>query len=212
VFKTLGIEAQDERKLVVIKNGEVVPYQDNLNSKDKLKSFLYMNRFPFVTQLDETTQKELLEKDHTLVLGLFDVESMDKELKMMIKTAKQHPELRFAFLDAFKYSAYIGRVYKATTKELPRIVIVNPRKEVYYDRYPDNRLLSVDNLGDAIYQLNEGKLVSKSTRGGVFTAVNSVVSALSSVSTLGLVFLVLVIVLVVHYVSRKREYIPVKAE
>lgn len=196
----LGIKDKGP-SLVVFKNGQSSVYPGKIvsGSEADVQKWLKDNRTPLVTRLNEDTQKELLMKDLTLVLGVFDVLEMESDFKKLLKVAALHPSLRFAYLDAFKYQKYISTVYKISTDQLPRVVIVKPSDEQYWDSFDHEHIITLDTLDTAVSEFKLGKLTAKSTRGSLFgyfqSAKRAVLSLFNSTSAVFVIAAILILVL-----------------
>ncbi|KAI9360855.1 hypothetical protein DFJ73DRAFT_757254 [Zopfochytrium polystomum] len=90
--------------------------------------------------------------------------------------SKRNP-VRFAWLDAADKLEYVTRVYGIKREDLPRIVIAQPKEELFYDVGVDGKLLAfdVERLLAGVDAVLRGKLSGKSVHGyfgGLFVKFN----------------------------------------
>ncbi|KAI8851853.1 thioredoxin-like protein [Chytridium lagenaria] len=190
-FKRLGLEASQSPVFVAVKDGgtERKVFKSDLNlSTDSaqlnLRTWMQENKRSLVAQLDKFNGEEILRGDKLVVVAFLNPSAMNhgsslgllrlmaKEWMKEAKTAKAQ-SVQFVWLDAYENAEYVQRVYKITTRDLPRVVVVHPEVDVYYDVDVAGKPFKFEK--DAILgHLKEalgGKLKSKSTSGWLTTIV-----------------------------------------
>jgi hypothetical protein len=119
---------------------------------DGLKSFIEGNKAPLVYDMTAGNSEEILNSGKMIVMVAVNPTSAEvKETKYQVRKAardwiKEHgdKELVFTYLDGSQWEYYISRVFGIGLPDLPRVVIMDPSKDVHYDVGVDKKSFAVD--------------------------------------------------------------------
>ncbi|KAJ1332141.1 hypothetical protein BSLG_008960 [Batrachochytrium salamandrivorans] len=115
-------------------------------SRTALRDWIMKERFPLVTKLEASTQTDIMEGNRLIALAIIDpnLPSGQSSLAHFRNSAKfwkkEAPaadvdRVKFAWIDAVQYQAYIFSVYSVKPMDLPVFVVANPATEEYFDQF-----------------------------------------------------------------------------
>jgi protein disulfide-isomerase-like protein len=130
-------------------------FADSIPNKSYIKNWIMERKNPLVPLLEAHNQAELTDTQH-LLITIVDPDSMAgkkaiKDIKLIAsewKKGNPSSNMRFCWLDGMKYSSYISQVYGVQVNTLPRVIVTQPRDELYYTNH----------LDDSQYELNQNSV------------------------------------------------------
>ncbi|KAI9096600.1 hypothetical protein DFS34DRAFT_650693 [Phlyctochytrium arcticum] len=168
---------------VKLHGDEIIQYDakldDTVASKQYLYQFVFDNRHPRVLHLDADNQEEVLGSEKLVVMAVLDPASPQRSsiLKTLTGAAKEWSSGEtsealnrlavFTWLDGTKWQQYIDRVYGLRPEDLPRIIIADPKDDVYYIKDKDGQQIPFEQtaLLATISDILEGKITPNFTSG-----------------------------------------------
>ncbi|KAJ3109954.1 hypothetical protein HDU96_007033 [Phlyctochytrium bullatum] len=152
-FKRLGLDAANGPALVAAKDGGTIRkvFKADLkftteSEQLNLKNWIVENKKPLVAQMNQYNGAEILQGDKYVVVGFLNPSAINHAeslglLRLIAKDwhteSKDHPPLfkqvSFTWLDGLEHLEYVQRVYKIQPRDLPRVVIVYPELDQFYD-------------------------------------------------------------------------------
>ncbi|KAF9583674.1 hypothetical protein BGW38_008890 [Lunasporangiospora selenospora] len=164
--------------LLVIKDNRHYEYPGALTDTVLVKGWMDKAKTPMVPMVTNSNSASVMNTPGWLILGLFDPSkpTTREARRVLIEAAYKYNgalgshalvdggALRFAMLDATKWTNYIRGALKVELLNLPVILAVNPKKETLYSHGSDGRRVSIDldSLMGFITDMEEGNLESQS--------------------------------------------------
>ncbi|GJJ77231.1 hypothetical protein EMPS_09590 [Entomortierella parvispora] len=164
--------------LVALKDNRQFAYSGSLTDDDAIESWINEHKTPLVTSLQYLTTGNYLSQPGWSVLGLFNpnnpasVSARHELIEAAHKYQSTLEErdflagapLKFAILDGTQWESYVRGAYNLELKDLPVVVVINSRQEVFYPHALDGRrvALQADAIISYINQIEEGLLTPKS--------------------------------------------------
>ncbi|KAJ3191426.1 hypothetical protein HK101_007720 [Irineochytrium annulatum] len=202
-FAELAQDKNDSPVLMSIRDGatDIRPFRSSLDlktdgSRTNLRNWILEHRQPLVGQLDKKTSEQVLGGDKLVVLGILNPTSQSFESapafqekigvlrdaarawtkKLEGGGAGRRDFVTFVWLNGAENSQYIQRVYKLQVKDLPRLVIVDPKMDEYYDVTNGGKLLEFekDSLMESLQKVINGELKPKSSNGYVTNVLKNI--------------------------------------
>ncbi|GJJ72042.1 hypothetical protein EMPS_04399 [Entomortierella parvispora] len=177
VARRLAVTETAGPKLLVLKDGRQFEYQGSLTKRYEVESWIEQVKDPLVPLVTGKNSAKTLHAPGITILGLFDL-SKPATLparKALIETAYKYKKwaaggnagshkIRFAVMDANKWSNYISNALRTEMLNLPVIMAVNSIEEVYYAKAADGRRveLTEEALWQYIQDLESGSLEEES--------------------------------------------------
>ena len=135
-YAVFGLPSSSKATLVVSRESgqEKHVYPSQFDSLADLSAWMKEYKDPLVPQLQASNQNQVFGGKNLVVMALVDPESPDFQLRLlnpMKEAAKKWNaqesvrKVTFVWLDAIQFQAYIARVYRLQSKDLPRLVIAN---------------------------------------------------------------------------------------
>ncbi|TPX35485.1 hypothetical protein SmJEL517_g02094 [Synchytrium microbalum] len=170
--------------LVVAKDyGSEMEAYDSTWSVGSVIEWIKAKRVPLVIELDHTTSNDILASGKMVVMGCMiqsDPESADlmKAMRDIAKSWNRYVAevgltvsrpIVFVWLDGARWAAYLSRTYALDSRNLPRLLIVDTKSEMYYETQSKGKLLEFEGQSTttALSEILAGKLSGKSS-GGYF--------------------------------------------
>ncbi|KAF8934851.1 hypothetical protein BGZ58_005413 [Dissophora ornata] len=166
--------------LVVLKDERQYEFPGSLSDARAVQSWIEMVKAPLVPFVTNTNSAAVLNAPGWLVLGLFDPSKPSTPVarNALVETAHTYKKetssgerplingrpVRFAMLDATKWTNYIKNALNVELLNLPVIVAVNSLDEVYYPHGSDGRRvpMEMDALLQYISDMESGSLTEQS--------------------------------------------------
>ncbi|KAG0219910.1 thioredoxin-like protein [Mortierella sp. GBAus27b] len=164
--------------LVVLKNNRQYQYQGSLSDASSIQSWIEQIRNPIVTTLTSYNTGTFLSQPGWIALGLVDPSKPATTVgrRELIEAAQKYHDtlegrtllddkaLRFAILDATKWEGYVHGAFNLQLSNLPAVVVVNSRQEMFYPFGLDGRRVAVEEeaLLKYIEEIESGLLAPKS--------------------------------------------------
>ncbi|KAF9366311.1 hypothetical protein BGX34_004236 [Mortierella sp. NVP85] len=164
--------------LVVLKNNRQYQYQGSLTDSVAVQSWISEAKTPLVITLSGHNTGTVLSQPGWLVLGLFDpskpatlaarrelIESAHKYYETLEgRTLLGDKPLRFAIMDGTKWENYLRGAFNLALSDLPVVLVISSREELFYPFGLDGRRAPVNQEGLLTYfaDIESGLLVPKS--------------------------------------------------
>lgn len=177
VARRLTVPVSAAPTLLVLKDGRQFEYQGSLTDAFAVESWIDQVKDPMVPLVTGKNSGKTLHAPGITILGLFDL-SKPATLparKTLVETAYKYKKwkaggnagrhnVRFAVMDANKWTNYISSALRTEMLNLPVIMAVNSVDEVYYAKAADGRRveLTEEALWQYIQDLEEGSLEEES--------------------------------------------------
>ncbi|CAG8543811.1 2661_t:CDS:10 [Acaulospora colombiana] len=148
-----------------------------------LKKWVRSEKYPLVPEMNSENYEDILSGDGLIVLGVLQPtgdeaftktkDSLKEAARLYYKQtgepndSKNDKSVTFAWLDGVKWSDYISGIYGLKSKDLPAILIVDPKSSEYYDTSITGRKISFESrqLLETIDDAKAKHLIGKSTMG-----------------------------------------------
>lgn len=164
--------------LVALKDNRQYVYSGSLTDAHAIESWINDNKTPLVISLEVHTTGNFLSQPGWSVLGLLNPNiptSIPARLELIEAAHKYQSTLdereflagaplKFAVLDGTQWESYVRGAYDLELKDLPVVVVINSRQELFYPTALDGRrvALNADSIIAYINQIEEGTLAHKS--------------------------------------------------
>ncbi|KAG0252461.1 hypothetical protein BG011_006947 [Mortierella polycephala] len=164
--------------LIALKNNRQYTYSGSLTDTKAVQAWIRHGMKPLVTTLGNHNVGSVLSRPGWVVLGLFDPANTASVAARheLIETAYKYytslegrthlddRPLEFVIMDASNWESYVRGAFNLELTDLPVVVVINSREEIYYPFGLDGRLVPVDQeaLLTYIADIERGVLVSKS--------------------------------------------------
>ncbi|KAI8997198.1 hypothetical protein BDB01DRAFT_24132 [Pilobolus umbonatus] len=158
--------------VVLVKDGSYVLY-DNIIEKDRLLNWIQAKRQPLVTRVETHNANNILKGEKVIVLCITrteDTQSIEK-LRKIARVYKEgnNREITFAEIDGVRFGDYISRVYGIHHDQTPALVVIDPKKAMYYTHMRDETVFDLNHPNALLRSLNElDRLKGMSTRSSNF--------------------------------------------
>ncbi|KAI7831360.1 thioredoxin-like protein [Gamsiella multidivaricata] len=164
--------------LVALKNNRQYPYTGSLTDASAVQAWIAETKTPLVTTLTNESTGPVLSQPGWIALGLFDPSNQNTVAarRELIETAQKYHDtleeriliggkpFRFAILDATRWENYVRGAFNLDQKDLPAVLVINSREEIFYPYALDGRRVPVSQeaLLTYIADIESGVLVPKS--------------------------------------------------
>ncbi|KAG0055719.1 hypothetical protein BGZ83_007591 [Gryganskiella cystojenkinii] len=164
--------------LVVLKDNRQYAYTGSLSDAAAVENWINDHKNPIVLSLDQISTGQFLSQPGWVVLGLLDPKnpaSAQARLEIVESAHKYNSNLeereflggeplKFAVLDGTMWESYVRGAFNLQTKDLPAVMVINSRQELYYPHGLDGRrvALNAEALLKYIDQVESGVLTEKS--------------------------------------------------
>jgi hypothetical protein len=166
--------------LVVVKDERQYEFSGSLSDARAVQAWIESVKDPLVPPVTNANTAAILNVPGWVVLGLFDPTkaSTSAARRVLIETAHAYKKqlsngerslidnrpVRFAMLDATKWTNYIKNVLNVELLNLPVIVAVNSQDEIFYPRASDGRRVPIEEaaLLQYVYDMETGSLEEQS--------------------------------------------------
>ncbi|KAF9178321.1 hypothetical protein BGZ50_007825 [Haplosporangium sp. Z 11] len=164
--------------LIALKNNRQYTYPGSLTDTKAVEAWIRHGMKPLVTTLGNHNVGTVLGRPGWVVLGLFDstkpatvaarhelIETAYKYYTSLEgRTHLDGKPLEFAIMDANNWESYVRGAFNLELTDLPVVVVINSREEIYYPFGLDGRLVPMEQeaLLTYIADIERGVLVSKS--------------------------------------------------
>jgi protein disulfide-isomerase-like protein len=140
-------------------------FADTIPNKWYIKNWILERKNPLVPLLEAHNQAELTDNQH-LLITIVDPDSIAgkkaiKDIKLIAsewKKANPSSAIRFCWLDGMKYASYVNQVYGVLVNTLPRVIVTQPRDELYYTNHKDDKQyeLNQKSVFQAFEEISQG--------------------------------------------------------
>lgn len=156
-----NLKSADLPAAVIVKDGNFHVFND-ADIQD-IVPWIHKERHPLVTRILPHNSNRILKGKEVVVLGITKPDDSDSEFKLreMAKIYRDEhsgKDITFALLDGDLWGNYIYRAFGIRSHKLPSVIVLDPKKEVYYDSHvnkdkfvfnnPDEILESIKNLDE----------------------------------------------------------------
>ncbi|KAJ3087727.1 hypothetical protein HK102_010427 [Quaeritorhiza haematococci] len=175
------------------------------STKQQISDWVIRNKHPLLPQLDSHNSEEILGSDKVVALAIVDakLQMQTDGIKEAMRMAARKwsnglggnagkkfakgaaDDVIFAWLDGVKWAQYVGRVYGLQGKDLPALIVANPKDDEFYDVDSEGRALRLE--ADAVVATVEdvlaGKLKPKYTSGWFIATMKWIFKPLAPIGT-----------------------------
>ncbi|KAI8977210.1 hypothetical protein BDF20DRAFT_551479 [Mycotypha africana] len=158
-IERFGLSASSLPAAVLVKDGTYVVYSGKDKQRDwqHMVQWLEQEQHPLITRVLGHNSNQILRwTDALVVLGMVGADGRDAEAESKLrqmaqlykeeyssldKSTSKRPVL-FAQMDGKLWEHYISRVYGLHSYQLPALIILDPKHQVYYDRHANDEPFS----------------------------------------------------------------------
>ncbi|KAF9158813.1 hypothetical protein DFQ26_007205 [Actinomortierella ambigua] len=172
----LDIPSSGGATLTVLKDNRQYNYVGSLEDEQSVKNWILRYRQPMVSKVTGANSGNILGATGYVMLGLFDPAQSETAAarRALIEMAHNYAakkqagqanvEVRFAYMDATRWSNYVKGAFKLDQKDLPKIYVVNNREETYFPHALDGRPVQLNEAALEAYlkDIESGMLMEKS--------------------------------------------------
>jgi len=204
-------------------------YEGNYNYEE-LTPWVEKYMYPLVIEITPLNSEKYLNGGNYVVLAIFPSSDTKSAIYDNVRTASrawnaQHevdPTLRqsdkyihtdFVWLDGSKFPKYIQNSFGINIAELPRVLILNPSVNKYYDKGVSGKYLHDENISLSLSAAMNQQLKSRNMKGGYFSTIKENTSI--QVVLIIIIVLFAVLMYLVFFNNKKKEveyYLPIKMD
>ncbi|KAI8879240.1 thioredoxin-domain-containing protein, partial [Backusella circina FSU 941] len=157
---------------IIVKDNGHVTYNEDIT----FNSWIEKEKTPLVTRVLPHNSNSILKgaDDHRyVVLGMTKPDDIESETKLrdMAKQNKKEDAI-FAVLDGVLFTNYVSRVYGITVNQLPSVVILDKKNQVYHNKNAEEKVLSLEDTKSIL-----NTLMAADTLEGISTAPSKTMSS-----------------------------------
>ncbi|KAG0234229.1 hypothetical protein BGW41_001198 [Actinomortierella wolfii] len=172
-----ALEVKSGAALKVLKDNREYTFAGQLDDEQAVKKWIMSNSQPLVAKVTGENAGSIMGASGYVMLGLFDpskpetvaahralIEAAHTYVAMKPYTGDDGMDVRFAYMDATRWTNYVRGAFKLEMKDLPKIYVVNNRDEVYFPHALDGRPVQLNDEALTAYlkDINSGMLTEKS--------------------------------------------------
>ncbi|KAI8645535.1 thioredoxin-like protein [Parasitella parasitica] len=171
-----NLKESDLPAAIIVKDGNFHVFHDA--DIQNIVPWIHKERYPLVTRILPHNSNRILKGKQVVVLGITKPDDSDSELKLreMAKIYRDEhsgKDITFALLDGELWGNYVNRAFGIHSHKLPTIIVLDPKKEMYYDSHGNKAKFAFDKPEEILKSIkNLDKLA------GVSTAASKAMNAL----------------------------------
>jgi len=143
--------------LLVSRNGDLAVYKGDPKSIPAIEKWIDEHKVPFFAELDSAFAIDVFQSQQLAVVLIDDPKKDSFQLHAKIEIERAalqynkellmgiHPNpVFFSFLDIGKYQNYASKQYGVNSDDCPKIIILHPATNTYYDELPNTEKVKID--------------------------------------------------------------------